>query len=69
MSEVREHSPDFQHTLQINSLQEIDVLTNYMELSTIRETTNARPLHSFPAFHGTRRFNTEFTTALHLFLS
>jgi hypothetical protein len=28
-----------------------------------------RPLDSFPAFHGTRRFNTEFTTALHLFLS
>jgi hypothetical protein len=26
-------------------------------------------LDSFPAFHGTRRFNTEFTTALHLFLS
>jgi hypothetical protein len=28
-----------------------------------------RPLDSFPAFHGTRRFNTEFTRALHLFLS
>jgi hypothetical protein len=27
------------------------------------------PLDSFPAFHGTRRFNTEFTRALHLFLS
>jgi hypothetical protein len=28
-----------------------------------------RPLDSFPAFHGTRRFNTAFTRALHLFLS
>jgi hypothetical protein len=28
-----------------------------------------RPLDTFPAFHGTRRFNTEFTRALHLFLS
>jgi hypothetical protein len=28
-----------------------------------------RPLDSFPAFRGTRRFNTEFTTVLHLFLS
>jgi hypothetical protein len=27
------------------------------------------PLNSFPAFHVTRRFNIEFTTALHLFLS
>jgi hypothetical protein len=27
-----------------------------------------KPLDSFPAFHGTRRFNTEFTRALHLFL-
>jgi hypothetical protein len=30
---------------------------------------DVRPLGSFPAFHGTRRFNTEFTTVLHLFLS
>jgi hypothetical protein len=28
-----------------------------------------RPLDSFPAYHGPRRFNTEFTRALHLFLS
>jgi hypothetical protein len=28
-----------------------------------------RPLDSFPAFHGTRSFNTEFTRTLHLFLS
>jgi hypothetical protein len=28
-----------------------------------------RPLDSFPAFHGTRRFNTKFTRALYLFLS
>jgi hypothetical protein len=30
---------------------------------------DVRPLDSFPAFHGTRRFNTEFTRALNLFLS
>jgi hypothetical protein len=30
---------------------------------------DVRPLDSFPAFYGTRRFNTEFTRALHLFLS
>jgi hypothetical protein len=30
---------------------------------------DVRPLDSFPAFHGTRRFNTAFTGALHLFLS
>jgi hypothetical protein len=30
---------------------------------------DVRPLDSFWAFHGTRRFNTEFTRALHLFLS
>jgi hypothetical protein len=28
-----------------------------------------RPLDSFPAFYGTRWFSTEFTRALHLFLS
>jgi hypothetical protein len=30
---------------------------------------DVRPLDSFPVFHGTRRFNTEFIRALHLFLS
>jgi hypothetical protein len=40
-----------------------------MQLSTTREANIVRPLDSFPAFHGTRRFNTEFTRALHLFLS
>jgi hypothetical protein len=38
-----------------------------MELNTNQRPV--RPLDSFPAFHGTRRFNTEFTRALHLFLS
>jgi hypothetical protein len=40
-------------------------LTNSMELRSL----DARPIDSFPAFYGTRRFNTEFTRALHLFLS
>jgi hypothetical protein len=30
---------------------------------------DVKPLDSFPEFHGTRGFNTEFTRALHLFLS
>jgi hypothetical protein len=40
-----------------------------MELSTTREATRFRPLNSFLAFHGTRRFNTEFTRALFLSLN
>jgi hypothetical protein len=40
-------------------------VTNSMELRPL----DVRPLGSFPAFHWTRRFNTEFTRALHLFLS
>jgi hypothetical protein len=39
--------------------------TNSMEL---RQPV-VRPFDSFPAFYGTRRFNTEFTRPLHLFLS
>jgi hypothetical protein len=35
----------------------------------LQRPLDVRPLNSFPAFHGTRRFNTEFTRALHLFLS
>jgi hypothetical protein len=44
-------------------------VTNSMELSTTRGPLDVRPLDSFLAFHGTRRFNTEFTRALHLLLS
>jgi hypothetical protein len=45
-------------------------LTNSIELNTTREAPPVvRPLDSFPAFYGTRRFNTEFTRALHLSLS
>jgi hypothetical protein len=50
-----------------------------LKINTIHITTwswalserpqDVRPLNSFPAFHGTRRFNTEFTKTLHLFLS
>jgi hypothetical protein len=35
----------------------------------VERPLDARPLDSFPAFHATRRFSTEFTRALHLFLS
>jgi hypothetical protein len=40
-----------------------------MELSTTRESLVVWTLDSFPAFYGTRRFNTQFTRALHLSLS
>jgi hypothetical protein len=40
-----------------------------MGLSTTREATRCLATRYFPALHGTRRFNTEFTRALHLFLS
>jgi hypothetical protein len=40
-----------------------------MEMSTTREAKVVTILDSFPAFHGTRWFNTEFSSALHLFLS
>jgi hypothetical protein len=52
------------YTTYINSVR------NSQETQYISERPlDARPLDSFPAFYGTRRFNTEFTTALHLFLS
>jgi hypothetical protein len=40
-----------------------------MELNTTREATNCTAIQIFLAFYGTRRFNTEFTRDLHLFLS
>jgi hypothetical protein len=40
-----------------------------LELSTAREATSYAATGQFPAFHGTRRFITEFTRALHLYLS
>jgi hypothetical protein len=33
-----------------------------MELSATRDATSVRSLDNFPAFHGTRRFNTDFTS-------
>jgi hypothetical protein len=44
-------------------------LTNSVELSTAREATTCAATRQFPAFYGTRRFITEFTRALHLYLS
>jgi hypothetical protein len=61
------YKPNFRESLIL--LPFVIKLTNSMELSTTLEATRVRPLDSFPAFHGTRRFNTEFTRALHLFLS
>jgi hypothetical protein len=45
------------------------ILTNSVELSTTREATRCAATRQFPAFYGTRRFITEFTRALHLYLS
>jgi hypothetical protein len=45
---------------------------NYLTLwswALLERPPVVRPLDIFPAFHGIRRFNTEFTRALHLFLS
>jgi hypothetical protein len=47
-------------------------LTNELTIwswTLIERPLDVRPLDSFSEFHGTCRFNTEFTTALHLFLS
>jgi hypothetical protein len=38
-------------------------------LPLLERSLVVRPLDSFPALYGTQRFNTEFTRALHLFLS
>jgi hypothetical protein len=34
----------------------------------LKRPSAVKPLDSFPAFYGTRRFNTDLTRALHLFL-
>jgi hypothetical protein len=45
------------------------VLTKSVELSTAPEATSCAAIRQFPAFYGTRRFITELTRALHLYLS
>jgi hypothetical protein len=47
-------------------------LINWLTLRSwalLERPLDVRSLDSFPAFHGTRSFSTEFTRALHLFLS
>jgi hypothetical protein len=42
-------------------------LTNYIwRWTLLKRPLDARPLDSLTAFHGTRRFNTEFTRAVHI---
>jgi hypothetical protein len=46
--------------------------TNFLTLwswALLKRPIVVRPLDRFPAFYGTRKFDTEFTRALHLFLS
>jgi hypothetical protein len=52
----------FLHTFTVNYL-------SLWRCALLERALDVRPLDSFPAFHGTRRFNNEFTRALHLFLS
>jgi hypothetical protein len=40
-----------------------------MSWALLERPPDVRPLDSFPSFYETRRFSTEFTRALHLFLS
>jgi hypothetical protein len=50
----------------------IRVAVNYLTLwswALLERPLDVRTFDSFSAFHGIRRFNTEFTRALHLFLS
>jgi hypothetical protein len=54
--------------LSANAIKcDLYLLTNWLTLWSW--ALLERPLDSFPAFHGTRKFNTEFTRALHLLLS
>jgi hypothetical protein len=57
--------PVLHRDIVIYPQQKISV-TNFIELE---RAPVVRPIDSFPAFYGTRRFSTEFTRALHLFLS
>jgi hypothetical protein len=45
------------------------VLTYTRSWTLLEEPPNVQPLNNFPAFYGTRRFNTAFTRALHWSLS
>jgi hypothetical protein len=45
------------------------VLLTLWILALLERPPVVRPFDSFPSFYGTRRFNAEFTGALHLFLS
>jgi hypothetical protein len=70
-------SSNMRHTVYIGHYdravkEETDWLTNYLTLwswALLEGQPVLRPLDSFLAFYGTRRFITEFTRALHLFLS
>jgi hypothetical protein len=50
--------------------KQIIILTYLLiELALLEEPPIVQPLKNFPAFYGTRRFNTVFTRALHWSLS
>jgi prolipoprotein diacylglyceryltransferase len=56
--------------MSLKRVKEVTVFIydNFINI-VIREVTDCEATISFPAFYGTRRFITEFTRALHLYLS
>jgi hypothetical protein len=58
--------------LNLDYIYSTSKLTTYLPLwswTLLKRPTYGRPLYSFPAFYGTGRFNTEFASTLHMFLS
>jgi hypothetical protein len=47
----------------------VQVLINFMELSTSSEAAGSEATYKFPNIYGTRKFITVFTRALHWSLS
>jgi hypothetical protein len=52
-----------------SNMQHILILTYSRSWALLEEPPIVQPLKKFPAFYGTRRFNTEFTRVLHWSLS
>jgi hypothetical protein len=63
---VSKHLYPREHTHQLLLLRNIPYLLNYLRSwALLEELHNWRLLKNFPAFYGTRRFNTVFTRAVH----
>jgi hypothetical protein len=57
------------HAESMNQIRSLRYILTYLltiwSWTLLERPLDARPLDSFPAFHATQRFNTEFTRALH----